>query len=36
MNDISVPLFAGAGIPERSFFGRLGTAIGELVWGFAE
>jgi D-alanyl-D-alanine carboxypeptidase (penicillin-binding protein 5/6) len=36
MGDVSVPLYAGATVSERSFFGRLGTAIGELVWGFAE
>lgn len=36
MNDVSVPLFAGAEVGERSFFGRLGAAIGHLVWGLAE
>lgn len=36
MDDVSVPLLAGATVDERSFFGRLGAAIGQLVWGFAE
>ena len=36
MNDVSVPLFAGAAVGERSFFGRLGTAIAQLVWGLAD
>ncbi|MDH3229230.1 MAG: D-alanyl-D-alanine carboxypeptidase [Alphaproteobacteria bacterium] len=36
MEDVSVPLFAGAAVGERNFFGRLGTAIGQLVWGLAE
>ena len=36
MEDISVPLFAGATIGERSFFGRISTALGYLVSGLAE
>ena len=35
MGDVSVPLFAGAAVGERSFFGRLGAAISQLVWGLA-
>ena len=35
MEDVSVPLYAGADVEERGFFGRLGTAIGQLVLGFA-
>ncbi len=36
MTDVSVPLFAGAAVAERNFFGRIGTAIGQLVLGFAQ
>lgn len=36
MDDISVPLFAGAAVEERNFFGRLAAAVGQLVWGFVE
>ena len=36
MGDVSVPLFAGAAVGERSFFGRLGTAVGRMVWGLTE
>ncbi len=36
MGDVSVPLFAGAAVGERSFFGRLGTAVGQLIWGLGE
>jgi D-alanyl-D-alanine carboxypeptidase (penicillin-binding protein 5/6) len=35
MEDVSVPLYAGADVGERGFFGRLGAAIGHLVLGFA-
>ncbi len=36
MEDIAVPLYAGAAVGERNFFGRIGTALGQLVLGFAE
>lgn len=35
MEDISVPVYAGADVGEKGFFGRIGTAIGQLVFGFA-
>jgi len=36
MDDIFVPLFAGAAVGEKGFFGRLGAAVGQLVWGFTQ
>lgn len=36
MEDIQVPLFAGAAIGEQGFFGRLKASIGQLLWDLAE
>lgn len=35
MEDVSVPLYAGTDVEERGFFGRLGTALSQLVLGLA-
>lgn len=35
MKPVEVPLYAGADIGERGFFGRLGVAISHLLWGGA-
>jgi len=36
MEDVSVPLFAGAAVAEKGFLGRVGAAVSELVWGLAK
>lgn len=36
MEDIQVPLFSGAEVDEKGFFGRLKASLGQLLWSFAE